>query len=168
MGADAPPISTPQIAEAILLDQGRRRKLLAYACSRFGIDGPDAEDLLQETALELLRCQTSIRRPEGFVFAVFRSRCVRLVASQIAAHGVFSDDDASLIEPSAQASVETDEHVALQEALDTISVACRRLLRAYYVEGQSLREAAHTVSLAYSSVAKTISRCLQRLRQCLA
>lgn len=168
MGADAPPMSTAQIAEAILLDQGRRRQLLAYACSRFGIDGPDAEDLIQETVLELLRCQTSVRRPEGFVFAVFRSRCVRFVAGQIAAHGVFSDNEASTVEPPAHASVETDEHVALQEALDMISAACRRLLRAYYVEGQSLREAAHTVSLAYSSVAKTISRCLQKLRQCLA
>jgi RNA polymerase sigma factor (sigma-70 family) len=168
MGADAPPISTAQIAEAILLDQGRRRQLLAYASSRFGIDGSDAEDLLQETVLELLRCQTTILRPEGFAFAVFRSRCLRFVSGKIAARGVFSDDDASAIEPSAPAFVETDEHVALQEALDTISAACRRLLRAYYVEGQSLREAAQTVSLAYSSVAKTISRCLHRLRQCLA
>lgn len=167
MSAEAPPFSTAQIAEAVLLDQGRRRQLLGYACSRFGIDGSDAEDLLQETVLELLRCQSSIRRPEGFVFAVFRSRCVRFVSGQIAAHGVFSDDAAG-IEPSAQAFVEPDEHVALQEALGTISVACRRLLSAYYTEGQSLREAAHTVSLAYSSVAKTISRCLQRLRQCLA
>jgi RNA polymerase sigma factor (sigma-70 family) len=168
MGAEAPPISTAQIAEAILLDQGRRRQLLAYACSRFGISGSDAEDLLQETVLELLRCQTSIRRPEGFVFAVFRSRCVRHVAGRVAAHGVFSEHDASAIEPPTQTFVEADENFALQEALDTVSAACRRLLRAYYVEGQSLREAASTVSLAYSSVAKTISRCLQRLRQCLA
>src|SRR5450631_1381362 len=168
MSAQAPLTSTTRIAEAILLDQGRRRQLLAYAYSRFGIDGSDAEDLLQETVLELLRCQTSIRRPEGFVFAVFRSRCVRFVAGQIAAHGVFSDNEAPMVEPPSQGAVETDERFALQEALDTISVACRRLLRAYYVEGQSLREAAHTVSLAYSSIAKTISRCLQRLRQCLA
>ena len=168
MSAQAPLTSTTRIAEAILLDQGRRRQLLAYAYSRFGIDGSDAEDLLQETVLELLRCQTSIRRPEGFVFAVFRSRCVRFVAGQIAAHGVFSDNEAPMVEPPSQGAVETDERFALQEALDTISVACRRLLRAYYVEGQSLREAAHTVSLAYSSVAKTISRCLRRLRQCLA
>jgi DNA-directed RNA polymerase specialized sigma24 family protein len=116
----------------------------------------------------LLRCQSCIKSPEGFVFAVFRSRCARFVAGQIAAHGVFSNSEVSMVEPLAQAPVEVDAHVALQEALDTVSAACRRLLRAYYVEGQSLREAAHTVSLAYSSVAKTINRCLQRLRQCLA
>jgi len=168
MGATAPPASATQIAEALLVDQERRRQLFAYACSRFGIGASDAEDLLQETVLELLRCQTCIQKPEGFVFAVFRSRCTRFVARQVAARGVFTNEELSNVECPSRAPVEADEQVALREALEGISTACRRLLRAYYVEGQSLREAARTVSLAYSSVAKTISRCLQRLRQCLA
>jgi DNA-directed RNA polymerase specialized sigma24 family protein len=50
--------------------------------------------------------------------------------------------------------------------LDEISASCRRLLAAYYIEGRSLREAARVVSLQYSSVAKTISRCLKKLRKC--
>ena len=37
-----------------------------------------------------------------------------------------------------------------------LSASCRRILSAYYVEGQSLREAAKPMSLAYSSVAKTL------------
>jgi RNA polymerase sigma factor (sigma-70 family) len=168
MSAEAPPTSTTQVAEAILLDSGRRRQLFNYACARFGIGAADAEDLLQETVLELLRCQNCIKSPEGFVFAVFRARCTRFIATRVAANRVFSSQDASSVEIPVKASVEVDEQVALREALGTISSACRRLLRAYYVEGQSLREAASTVSLAYSSVAKTISRCLRRLRQCLA
>jgi RNA polymerase sigma factor (sigma-70 family) len=166
--AAAPPLSTTQIAEALLLDQERRRQLFSYACARFGIESHDAEDLLQETVLELLRCQSCVRRPEGFVFAVFRARCSRFVAAQIAAHGVFSKQEVTSTETLSQPSLQAEERVALREGLDTISAACRKLLRAYYVEGQSLREAAHTVSLAYSSIAKTISRCLRRLRQCLA
>jgi RNA polymerase sigma factor (sigma-70 family) len=168
MGASASPVSATQVAEALLLDPERRRQLFSYACTRFGISSSDAEDLLQETVLELLRCQSCIRSPEGFVFAVFRSRCARFVAGQVAAKEVFANTEASGVERTAQTPVETEEQLALHEALETISNACRRLLRAYYVEGQSLREAAHTVSLAYSSVAKTISRCLRRLRQCLA
>lgn len=168
MGASAPPASAMQIAEAVLQDQERRRQLFSYACVRFGIGRSDAEDLLQETVLELLRCQTCIQSPEGFVFAVFRSRCARFVARQVASRGVFANEESSAVERPSRAPVATEEQVALREALETISAACRRLLRAYYVEGQSLREAANTVSLAYSSVAKTISRCLQRLRQCLA
>jgi DNA-directed RNA polymerase specialized sigma24 family protein len=57
-----------------------------------------------------------------------------------------------------------DRQLALRQALSEISSSCQRLLAAYYVEGQTLREAARTVSLQYSSVAKTISRCLKRLR----
>jgi RNA polymerase sigma factor (sigma-70 family) len=168
MRTGAPLVSVTEIAEAVLLDQERRRQLFSYASARFGITPSDAEDLLQETVLELLRCQNCIRSPEGFVFAVFRSRCSRFVAGKVAANGVFANKDASTVEPLSPAPLETDVQVALREALEGISAACRRLLRAYYVEGQSLREAAHTVSLAYSSVSKTISRCLQKLRQCLA
>jgi RNA polymerase sigma factor (sigma-70 family) len=161
-------MSTMQIAEALLLDREQRRQLFSYACARFGIGSHDAEDLLQETVLELLRCQLCVRSPEGFVFAVFRSRCARFVAAQVAAHGVFSKQEVTATEPQSQPALQAEERLAVREGLDTISAACRRLLRAYYVEGQSLREAAQTVSLAYSSVAKTISRCLRRLRQCLA
>jgi RNA polymerase sigma factor (sigma-70 family) len=167
-GASAFPVTATQVAETVLLDPERRRQLFSYASSRFGISASDAEDLLQETVLELLRCQTCIQKPEGFAFAVFRSRCTRFVSRQVAARGVFTSEEASAVERPCRAPVEADEQVALREALDSISTACRRLLRAYYVEGQSLREAATTVSLAYSSVAKTISRCLQRLRRCLA
>lgn len=76
MSADAPP--TPrQVAEAVLLDENQRRRLFAYAGSRFGISREDSEDILQDTALELLRCRSSVRSPEGFVFAIFRARCAR-------------------------------------------------------------------------------------------
>jgi len=57
--------------------------------------------------------------------------------------------------------------VALRQALGEISTSCRRLLAAYYVEGQSLREAAEIFTLTYTNVSKTINRCLRRLRQCM-
>lgn len=169
MGANAPP-TTRQIAEAVLLDERRRRELFAYAQSRFGIRGDDAEDLLQDTVIELLRCRGVVRSAEGFVFAVFRARCARFVAGRIAAHVVFSETTTAAIPDAAEplSSERTDGHFALGEALNRISLPCRRLLEAYYVEGQTLREAANTGSLAYSSVAKTISRCLRRLRRCLS
>lgn len=51
--------------------------------------------------------------------------------------------------------------------LAELSSSCQRLLCAYYVEGRSLREAARLVSLQYSSVAKTISRCVKKLPVCI-
>jgi RNA polymerase sigma factor (sigma-70 family) len=166
MGADAPP-PTRQIAEAILLDRARRSKLFAFARSRFGIGSNDAEDLLQETAFELLRHRGYVRSPDGFVFTVFRARCVRFVRGAQIQRQVFAGDSSDAETGECLEPEGVDLQVALREALSEISTACRRLLAAYYIEGRSLREAAEVVALQYSSVAKTISRCLKKLRKCL-
>jgi RNA polymerase sigma factor (sigma-70 family) len=142
--------------------------LFAYARLRFGIGTDDAEDLLQETALELLRHRGYVRSPDGFVFAVFRGRCARFARVCQIRREVFTiaASDADAIGSLAPEWI--DRQVALRQALGKISSSCRRLLSTYYVEGQSLREAARVMSLQYSSVAKTISRCLKKLRKCLA
>jgi RNA polymerase sigma factor (sigma-70 family) len=167
MGANAPPPAR-QIAEAILLDPARRSKLFAFARYRYGIGADDAEDLLQETAFELLRHRGYVRSPDGFVFTVFRARCARFVHAASNRRRVFAGglDETEACDPMLPEGV--DRQVALREALSGISAACRRLLAAYYIEGRSLREAAHVVSLQYSSVPKTINRCLKKLRACFA
>jgi RNA polymerase sigma factor (sigma-70 family) len=166
MGAEAPP-NSGQIAEAVLLDQSRRRKLLAYAFTRFGISTQDGEDLFQDSAVELLRYKGSIRSPEGFLFAVFHTQCARFAEKR----GAENQSSSSMPSDHADAFAAQDRpyrQLVLREGLDFVSPSCRRLLRAYYGQGQTLREAARTVSLAYSGVAKTISRCLQKLRSCLS
>jgi RNA polymerase sigma factor (sigma-70 family) len=162
LGADAPP-PAQQLA-ATLLDQSRKTRLFSYARARFGIAPDDAEDLLQETASELLRYRDYVRRPEGFVFAVFRSRCVRYAAARRSTREVFTTG-APDVTPAPPEWL--DQHIALREALSELSHSCQRLLCAYYLEGRSLREAARIMSLQYSSVAKTISRCVKKLRQYL-
>ena len=167
MGAHAPP-PTRQIAEAILLDRTRRSKLFAFARSRFGIGSDDAEDLLQETAFELLRHRGYVHSPDGFVFTVFRARCARFVRGAQNHRQVFEDEAEEIDARDPRLPDGVDRRLALREALAEISASCRRLLAAYYIEGRSLREAARVMSLQYSSVAKTISRCLKKLRRCLA
>lgn len=165
MGAEAPPTSG-RLAESVLLDSGQRRKLVGFAAARFGIASDEAEDLLQETALQVLLYRSYVRSPEGFVFAVFRARCARFIQERTAQRRVFSEKaPTESTEPALPEGC--DDQMALREAFGEISSSCRRLLRAYYIHGQSLREAARTMSLAYSSMAKTISRCLRRLRECL-
>src|SRR5439155_19439998 len=66
-----------EVALAVVLDREQRSKLVAYARARFGIGREDAEDLLQETALELLRQHTIVHNPRGFTFRVFHRRCCR-------------------------------------------------------------------------------------------
>lgn len=156
--------------EGVLLDREQRLRLVAYARARFGIDSDTAEDLLQETAIELLRLRTLVRSPRGFVFTVFHARCCRHVRQAQAERRMFSG--ASCSDSSAASntpdSAEIDSRLLVQRALGEISDSCRKLLNAYYVEGRSLRESAETMALAYSGVWKTINRCLKKLRACLA
>ncbi len=164
MGAESSP-TVWQVAGAVLLDPRQRSKLIRYARAQFGIAIADAEDLLQE----LLRQRGHVRNADGFVFAVFRRRC-----------GNFSDADRRRCEVLAEEKdrldtfahpaepEKLDRQVAVREALGGISSSCRRLLSAYYIEGQSLSEAAGMGSLTHSVLSRRISRCLERLRACLS
>jgi RNA polymerase sigma factor (sigma-70 family) len=169
-----------QVAEAVLVDARQRHKLRAYARERFSIPAEDAEDLLQDTAVELLRQRLQVHNPEGFLFAVFRARCCRYIERDKKANAVFSDGEISeageggesgnvcSIIPITDGRESIDRQVAVKEALGEISVSCRRLLKAYYAEGKSLAETAHEMARAASGIGKTFSRCLRYLRRCLS
>ena len=167
-------LETPSLArsvvETVLLDPKERSRLIGYARVRFGIDRDNAEDLLQETALDLLRQRSLVRSPKGFVFTVFHARCSRFLRRNVADRQLFTPSEPET-PPSASGvpACETiDSRLALQEALEEISPGCRKLLFAYYFEGRSLREAADATARAYSGVWRTIDRCLKKLRQCLS
>ncbi len=165
MEAQVDPTSR-EVAEAFLDDAAQKRKLLAFARGRFGIGSQDSEDLIQDTALELLRHSGTVHSPEGLVFAVFRARCVRFVSSH-RRRGEVLREPFEEERPAGENPVGIEVRIALREALSEISSSCRRILSAYYIEGQSLNEAAHSMALASSGVFKTITRCLKRLRACL-
>lgn len=167
MGAETPP-TTWQFAEAVILDPSQRHKLLRYASSRFGIGQADAEDLLQDTLLEVLRKRAHVRSPEGFVFTLFRNTCVRHVVTRLRSREIFSEaSESAEAMPHPGGPEKIERHLALRQALAGISSACRRLLCAFYIEGRSLREAAEPLSVTEFGVSKTIDRCLRRLRACL-
>jgi RNA polymerase sigma factor (sigma-70 family) len=165
MAAEAP--TTWQVAEAVLVDSGQRGTLIGYARERFGIPPEDADDLLQETALELIRQQGHVRNPGGFVFAVFRNRCRRFLERRARRREVFAEA-AAADAPGPEVGCGLDERLALREALSEVSSGCRELLAAHYVEGQTLTEAAQRLALRSSGIVKTLSRCLKRLRKCLS
>ena len=150
---------------SVLLDARERGRLVAYAKSRFGICEDDAEDILQDTALDLLRQRKHVASPRirirGFSEPLHLN--FRKAASPRGSVGArrLRDDGAS-----GELRIVAGQ-IALREALGGISSSCRRLLAAHYMEGQSLKEAAELLMLTYSNVSKTINRCLRRLRQCL-
>ena len=163
-------VSSPtsrEIAQAVVLDGEQRSRLMAYARARFGIDSDDAQDLLQETALELLRQRTAVRSPHGFTFRVFQRRCLRFIQMSRTHRQVFTGDET----PDAAGDPETletaERRLTVKRALETTSSPCRKILLAYYIEGRSLKETAQAIPLPYDGVWNTISRCLRRLRACL-
>jgi RNA polymerase sigma factor (sigma-70 family) len=162
------PLSPRQVAEAVLLDPLERSRLIRFADRRFGIDGADAEDLLQETALALLRQRGSVRSPQGYFFTSFRAACARHLTARRAFRERLRESDAEDQEVAHAPGVEqVDRHIALREALGGVSSICRRLLSAYYVEGLTLTEAAADFTMNYAALSQRISRCLKRLRACL-
>lgn len=163
------PATARDVAEEILTNDATRRSLVAYAYTRYSIGADDAGDILQETVLELLRYRTYIHSPKGFVFTVFQGRCRRFIGGIVASRRVFESSSAD-VEAHADplGADEFDQQVALRQALRLISSNCVRLLSAYYVEGVDLKEAAERLELASSSASKTLSRCLKKLRECLA
>jgi RNA polymerase sigma factor (sigma-70 family) len=169
MHAESPP-TTWQVAENFLLNPKEQGKLVSYARERFGIGADDAQDLVQETALELLRQQTRVESPQGFIFAVFRSRCCRFLEACRRGREVFAPqpDREEFAEDSSGPDPGTERNLALREALRVVSSSCRRLLAAYYVEGKTLVETARRLEMATTGVSKTFNRCLQRLRRCLS
>ena len=158
-----------EVAQAVVLDAEQRSKLVAYARARFGIAPEDAEDLLQETALELLRQKTIVRSPLGFTFRVFHRRCCRFIRLRQADRQVFVTVEQPVETACDAAPPETaDRQLTLRQVLETVSSSCRRILLAYYMEGRSLKETAEAIPTPYPGVWNTINRCLRRLRACLA
>ncbi len=167
MSSEAP-TTARKVVETLFLDSEERCVLLRIAQSRYRISKDRAEDLLQDMAVDLLRQRQSVRRPRAYLHSVFRLRCSR--------HGrpPWSDRETVLFaeefaDTGPGASVaDLDQRVYLRQAIQLLSPSCRKLLKARYIEGRSLKESADRIALAYSGITKTISRCLKRMRACLA
>jgi len=160
------PQTARQVVEAVLLDPQERKKLVGFARARYGIREEDAEDLLQETALELLRQRHYVRSPQAYLFTVFKHRCVRFFRSRKQQASVELDEQ--MPDPTSVAGGEKRErHLAVRQALCRISSTCRKLLSSFYVEGKSLKETSQESTYAFSGLGNTINRCLQRLRACM-
>lgn len=156
------PRTGPEVAEDLATDTVQQRRLVAYARSRFGIDASASEDLVQETIVELLRSASAIQHANGFVFRIFHLRCCAHTEQDVRARGVRARAPRT-----DRVETRVEEHVLLREGFGRLSPTCQRLLRAYYIEGKSLKETAAECSLASSGVWKLINRCLRRLKTCL-
>jgi RNA polymerase sigma factor (sigma-70 family) len=162
------PTTAREVVETLLLSSEERCLLLRIAQGRYRISKDSAEDLLQDIAVDFLGQRQSVRQPRAYLHSVFRLRCSRLTrAPRSDRETVPLAEELADTGPGASV-VELDRRLYLRQGIQLLSPTCRKLLKARYIEGHSLRESADRIALAYSGITKTISRCLKRLRACLA
>jgi RNA polymerase sigma factor (sigma-70 family) len=165
LAADGRPLSGVEVAEYLVLDQKLVRKLVALARTRFGIGEDDAEDLVQETALEIVRSPSLIASPEGFAFQVFHNRCSRFLTRKTRRKALIAEPGFANPTPSVDANL--DETAIVRAGFAQISPTCRTLLRSYYVEGASLKETAARTGHSSKQVWKRLSACLKKLKEAI-
>ncbi|MCK6684100.1 MAG: sigma-70 family RNA polymerase sigma factor [Thermoanaerobaculia bacterium] len=153
------------MAETLASCREKREPLFGYAHARFGFCRDEAQEILQETLMELMQIQRPIASPDGLVFRIFHLRCVRHLCWKKAQTG--SPTVKAEHMTSAASHRRIHEHLLVRQGFARISRFCRNVLTSHYIDGNSMRETAEQIGRAYSGVSKLISRCLRRLKECL-
>lgn len=155
-----------ELAESIAARGDLCRRMEGYARRRFRLTASEVEDLMQDVLMELMRYDEPVRAAEGLAFRVLHLRCLQLlrrrgVRAELPLEMVaLSDGD---VEEPVQS--EPDIRIFLRQALSRSTPACRRLIRAHYLEGRTLKETAEALSYSSSNVVWTLlDRCIRRLR----
>jgi RNA polymerase sigma factor (sigma-70 family) len=153
------------VARDALLQREQVSRLVNYAHTRFGIAAADAEDVLQEALFEIAGSETFVRSPRAYVFRVFHNHCAEFVERKISRREVPVPTNLRLAAADTSGGVDLDSWLTVKQGLASLSVTCRTLLVAHYLEGRTLKDAAGEVNLSTKTVWKRLTRCLEKLRE---
>jgi RNA polymerase sigma factor (sigma-70 family) len=149
------------IEELLEKAQPKLRRILA----RYQIPPEDADDIVQQTMLDLVYKQELINNPEGWVLGSVRNRCViywRKRRSQL-----YEAVDTAILELVAQPSGPSQHGATLRHDLERVLSAlpprCQEVLRLRYGLGYGPSEVAEALGYRPSSIRKVTNRCLARL-----
>ncbi|MEM7050662.1 MAG: sigma-70 family RNA polymerase sigma factor [Acidobacteriota bacterium] len=149
------------IEELIEKLQPKLRRILA----RYRVPLQDAEDLLQQSFLDLVYKRKSIYNPEAWLLATVRNRSIiywRRRRSQVC-----EAMDMSILEMIAKPEAPQQSKAALRHDLERVlgqlPERCQSLLKLRYGLGYKPVEVAETLGYQPSSIRKVTSRCLTRL-----
>jgi RNA polymerase sigma factor (sigma-70 family) len=151
-----------QIAECMRQARPRLQALFrSHRCSH-----EDAEDILQEALLVLVRRWDEIEEPQYFVVGVVRRQILSLLRRR-RSHREVSVDEASLeqIDGGEDPQALADSRHDLCALLSVLPARGGQIVEMRYGEGLSSREIAAELSYAVSSVRKIAARHLHRLRR---
>ena len=157
-----------ELAESIATKGDLRRRMEAHLRYRFRLSAPEVEDLMQDVLLELMRHDEPLREPEGLAFRVLHLRTLQFLRNKGARREEPIENDTRTADEWSAPDTRTDVHILLRQTLAQASPACRRLIRAHYLEGKTLKETAEALAYASTNVVWVLlDRCIRRLRAIL-
>ncbi len=154
-----------ELAETIAAKGDLRRRMEAHLRYRFRLSAPEVEDVMQDVVLELMRYDEPLREAEGLSFRILHLRTLQFLRNKGVRREEPIEDDTKTADDWSAPDPQTDVLILLRQTLAQASPACRRLIRAHYLEGKTLKETAEALSYASSQVVWTLlDRCIRRLR----
>jgi RNA polymerase sigma factor (sigma-70 family) len=162
------PRTRQELAESIAAKGDLRSRMEAHLRYRFRLSAPEVEDVMQDAVLELMRHDEPLRDAEGLAFRILHLRTLQFLRNRGVRREEPIEDETRTAEDFSARDAGTDVRVLLRQTLAQASPACRRLIRAHYLEGRTLKETAEALSYASSHVVWTLlDRCIRRLRAVL-
>ena len=156
-----------EAAAELASDPEQRRKFAAYAWQKFGLPREEADEVIQETCVDLLHLRQLVRSREGLAFRIFTLRCSKDLKARRRRPEATGFE--SVLARQESRDLPADDRVLLREAFEGMSPICRRLVMALYLEGISPLEMARTGKWASPKVVSNMtSRCIRKLRDRLS
>lgn len=157
-----------ELAEFIAAGGDLRSRMEARIRQRFRLSAPEVEDVMQDVLLELMRYDEPVRDFEALAFRILHLRSLQVLRYKGVRREDPIEDESVFADNLSAPGVSADLLVLLRQSLAQVSPACRRLLRAHYLEGRTLKETAQLLSYAsVNNVWTLLDRCIRRLRATL-
>lgn len=152
-----------EAAAELASDPEQRRKLVSYAWQKFRLSREEADEVIQETCVDLMHLRQLVHSREGLAFRIFTLRCGKVLGSR-KRHSEVTGFDSALARQESR-DLPADHRVLLRESFEGMSPTCRRLVLALYLDGISPLEMARTGKWASPKVISNMtSRCIRKLR----
>lgn len=132
---------------------------------RFRVPPEDAEDILQQSFLDLVYKQDQVYNPEAWIVATVRNRCI--VYWRKRRRQIWDAVDSAMLDMLARPEAPGQKEVALRQDLEKVLAKlpqrCRSVLVLRYGLGYRSREVAELLGYKPSSIRKVTSRCIAAL-----
>ncbi len=153
---------TDDLNDALSLTLPRLRPRIRQILAWYRIPEHEAEDLLQEVLLSLVRRYDKVENLDAWLTCALRYQC-RLFWRKYRKR-LYHSVDASLLEVLAGAEPRVNERydqtIDTRVVLGRVSQRCRRILRLRYLRGLTPKELAAELGYQHSSISNIVRRCL--------